>query len=333
MNGAVFGHTAELPIASVVIPLLNEASAVERCVRSFDQQDYPPERMEVLVVDGGSTDGSRERVLSLADARPWLRLVENPKGRASAAFNRGIEAASGDVICLVGAHSIVGPDYLRRSVDALVESGAGGVGGQLVHHGSDPKSRAIGLAMVSRFGMASPFRYSDDRRLVDTIGHPAYRRDAVMSTGIFDESLQRNSDYEFNHRMRKQGHDLLFDPEIVTSYHPRGSLKDLGRQFFHYGIGKAKVMRRHPGSVKARHLAPPALVLFGVAAPILATSRKGRWVAAAVAATYTSALVVVVATDRPWEDGADVLTFMAAFPTMHLMWGSGLLWSAVAERA
>lgn len=332
MNSPMSAPT-DVPLASIVVPLLNEAEAIERCVLSFDAQEYPLNRLELLIVDGGSTDGSTDRVRSMAVDRPWLRLVENPDRRASAAFNRGIESATGDVICLVGAHSIVGPDYVRRSVDALADSGAGGVGGQLVHRGTDPKSKAIGLAMVSRFGMASPFRYASDRRLVDTIGHPAYRRDAVEETGPFDETLNRNSDYEFNHRMRQRGHDLLFDPAIVTAYHPRGSLKDLGSQFFHYGIGKARVLRRHPGSVKARHLAPPAFALFILAVPLLLPFRAGRRLIAAVAAGYSAALAVAVAADKPREQGASLPTFVAAFPTMHLSWGYGLLWSAITGRS
>ncbi len=322
----------DLSSVSVVIPLLNEADAVERCVRAFDDQDYPEHLIEVLVVDGGSIDGSRDRIRQLSADRPWLRLIDNPDGRAAAAFNRGIEASTGDVICLVGAHSQVGSDYVRRSVDALAQSGAGGVGGQLRHSGTDRASRAIGLAMVSRFGMASPFRYAAERRLVDTIGHPAYRRDAVEDTGAFDESLNRNSDYEFNYRMRLCGHDLLFDPEIVTSYHPRGSLSDLGRQFFHYGIGKARVLRRHPGSLQVRHLAPPAFALFTFAVPFLMLSKAGRRLTAVGVAAYTVGLTLALRSDRPWEEGASTAVFVAAFPTMHLSWGLGLLWSAATGR-
>ena len=333
MTGLASHPDDVLPSVSVVVPLLNEAEAVERCVRTFDVQDYPPELLEVVIVDGGSTDGSRERVRQLSVERPWLRIVDNPHRRASSAFNRGIEASTGEVICLVGAHSEVGRDYLRRSVMALSESGAGGVGGQLLHRGTDPASRAIGLAMVSKFGMASPFRFADNRRLVDTIGHPAYRRDAVVDTGPFDESLNRNSDYEFNYRMRHRGYVLLFDPEIVTSYHPRGSLVELGRQFFHYGVGKGRVLRRHPLSVQARHLIPPAFAAFILAAPALTACRAGRRLVGAVAAAYLAGLTLAAATDKPWRDGASTAIFVAAFPTMHLSWGTGLLWSAITGPA
>ena len=186
------------------------------------------------------------------------------------------------------------------------------------------------MAMMSRFGMASPFRFTNERRMVDTIGHPAYWRSAVEDTGAFDETLERNSDYEFNFRMRRQGHDLLFDPEIVTSYHPRSSLPSLATQFFHYGAGKAAVLRQHPGSVKARHLVPPAMVLFLAASPALARFRWGRRLVSTGALAYATGMTLAAATEQPWREGASLPVFLAAFPVMHVSWGIGLL-SAVSR--
>ncbi|MCZ7630137.1 MAG: glycosyltransferase [Microthrixaceae bacterium] len=150
------GEATGPPLVSVIVPMLDEIDWIEACIESFRAQDHPLDRLEVVVVDGGSTDGSRELVEALAARYRWLRLVDNPDRLASAAFNRGIEAARGDVICIVGAHAEVGADFLSRSVGALSETGAGGVGGRLRHDGTDPRQQAIGLAMTSRFGMASP---------------------------------------------------------------------------------------------------------------------------------------------------------------------------------
>jgi glycosyltransferase involved in cell wall biosynthesis len=316
------------PFVSVIVPMLNEADHIERCLTSLYAQDYAPDRFEILVVDGGSVDGSRERVQALARQAPDVRLIENPAQRASAAFNRGVEAAAGDVVCLVAAHAEVGTDYLRRSVDVLSETEAAGVGGVLKHEGLDRGSRAIGLAMTSPFGMASPFRYASSRRVADTIGHPAYWRERLEQVGPFDETLLRNSDYELNYRLRRAGAELLFDPTIVTTYRPRTSLPRLGRQFWAYGQWKAVVVRRHPRSVRPRHLAAPVAIAVLALAPALAASRTGRRMLVTAALAYGGLLAAAIVVARPTAKDADPVRFVAAFPTMHVAWGAGF-WSTV----
>jgi succinoglycan biosynthesis protein ExoA len=319
---------AGVPLVTVVVPVLDERAHIDANVDALERQDYPLDRIEVLFVDGGSTDGSRERVTELAAGRPWLRLVDNPDRRASSAFNRGIEASNGEIICLVGGHAEVGPDYVARSVEVLDETGAAGVGGMLRHEGDERVTRAIGLAMTSPFGMASPFRYATSRRDVDTIGHPAYRAAVLAEVGPFDESLERNSDYELNHRIRAAGHRLVFEPAIVTSYRPRSTLRTLARQFHDYGRAKADVLRATPESAKLRHLVPPAATLAVALAPALLATARGRRLVAVAAAGYSTLLVVAAVRSRPDRHDADPVAFVAAFPVMHLSWGSGF-WRTV----
>ncbi len=317
--------SAIAPLVSVVVPMRDEIDWIETCIESFRHQDHPLDRLEVIIADGRSTDGSRELVERLASEYDWLRLVDNPDRLASSAFNRGIEAAKGDVVCIVGAHAEVGPDFVSRSVAALEETGAGGVGGQLRHDGVDRTQQAIGLAMTSRFGMASPFRYSTQRCEVDTIGHPAYRRDVLDEVGAFDESLLRNSDYELNHRIRAAGHTLVLDPSIVTLYRPRATLRGLARQFYDYGLGKADVARSHPDSLKVRHAVAPVATIIAAAAPVLSVSRRGRRLLGLAALGYGAVLATAVVTSRPDQHDADPVTFLAAFPVMHITWGTGFL--------
>jgi glycosyltransferase involved in cell wall biosynthesis len=323
-------HEDPPPLVSVVIPMLNERGRIQHCLDGLEAQAYPIDRIEALVVDGGSTDGSTELVHALQADRPWLRLVHNPDRRASSAFNRGVEAAKGDVIVLLSSHGEVGTDFISRSVDALEETGAGGVGGVLRHEGDDAVSRAIGLAMTSPFGMASPFRYATTRRVVDTIGHPAYRREVLDEVGPFDEGLERNSDYELNYRIRKAGYELVFDPDIVTVYRPRSTLRELARQFWWYGRWKAHVVRRQPGSLQPRHLAPPAFVALAATAPVLARFPAGRFAVAAASVTYAGGLAAAVRAARPRHHEASTAVFVAALPVMHVSWGAGFAATALA---
>ncbi|MCC6225850.1 MAG: glycosyltransferase family 2 protein [Microthrixaceae bacterium] len=320
-----------LRMASLVVPMLNESGYIERCLESLAAQTVGTEHLDVIVADGGSTDGSRQWVDSYAKEHPWVRVVDNPRRKASAAFNIGMDEARGEVFGLFSSHGEAAPDFIERSFEVLCESGAGGVGGRCPHEGGDPWGQAIGLAMMSPFGMASPTRNVTTRRDVDTIIHPLYWTELARAVGHFDERLERNSDYEFNYRMRQAGHRLVADPGIRSVYRPRGSLRALGRQFWHYGRWKSRVIRQHPGSVKARHLVPPAAVAGVALSPAVARTLTGRRLLALGAVGYLSAALAAARATRPQDHHTTVGRVAACFPVMHFMWGAGLLASTVED--
>lgn len=321
----------DLPIVSVVVPMLNELGAIEACLDAFEGQTYPLERLDVIVVDGGSSDGSRAYVDDRASRSPWLRVVDNPKRKAAAAFNIGVANAKGEIVMLFSAHGVPASDYVASSVEVLRDTGADGVGGRYLHEGTDRVSRAIGRAMVSPFGMASPHRHATERREVDTISHPAYLTRSIRSIGPFDETLERNSDYELNHRMREAGMVLLFDPSVVSIYRPRPSLQALGRQFWWYGRWKARVVERHPRSLKPRHLVAPVAVVGAVVAPLLCRFRLGRRLVFAAGVGYLGLAVAATVHADPLSHDADPVTLLACFPVMHACWGSGFLLSLLED--
>ncbi len=322
------------PSVTVAVPMLNELGAIEHCLDSFEAQDYPIDQLEVLIIDGGSTDGSREYVDERAGRQRWIRVVDNPVGSAAAAFNIGARQGRGDVVFLFSSHGVPESDFVSRSVKVLLETGAAGVGGRYHHIGTTPQASAIGAAMVSPFGMASGHRFASERCEVDTISHPAYWRQILCDIGGFDESLGRNSDYEINIRLREAGHRLVFDPSIESIYRPRPSLEALGRQFWHYGRWKAVVAAQHPKGVRPRHLAAPAFASVVAAGPVLARSGTGRALLTAVLASYgvlTAAATHHAAAKHPVAVSKPTLA--AAFPTMHLSWGAGVLTSAATMLA
>jgi GT2 family glycosyltransferase len=334
------GPEPDLPFVTVIVPMLDEIGFIGPCVEGFLAQRYPADRLEILVIDGGSTDGSREVVTELGRIHPRVRLVDNPRRVAAAAANVGIAEAHGEILCFLSAHGVPDPDYVATSVRLLSEEpGAVGVGGRYLHVGTEPRSRAIGLAMASPFGMASPHRSSTERVEVDTISHPTFVRQALVDVGGYDETLLRNEDYELNYRLRANGGKLVFCPEISSVYRPRGSLGTLRRQFFDYGRWKATVIRRHPRATQPRHLVPPLAVLGGLTTPVLATSRTGRRVVLAGAVAYGGLLAVAGAREHPRREGASVSTLIAAFPVIHASWGLGVLvglvrdaWASLAGR-
>lgn len=317
------------PVVSVVIPMLNERGYIERCLSAFALQTYPLDRLDVIIVDGGSTDGSRRIADAWAARHSWIRVVDNPRKKAAAAFNVGVGSAVGEIVCLFSSHGEPDSTYVERSVEVLHETEASGVGGTYRHEGLDPVSNAIGLAMVSPLGMASPHRYANHRREVDTISHPAYLRAVLLDIGPFDETLERNSDYELNYRMRAAGHRLFFDPSIGSLYRPRPSLGALAQQFWWYGRWKARVAERHPGSLRPRHLAPPAAVAGALASPAAVRHRAGRRIVCLSAFAYAAAVCAAVLMARPRQHDADPWSLYAAFPIMHTAWGAGFLSSLI----
>lgn len=319
----------KVPIVTIAIPMLNEARYIVDCLDSFAMQDYPMDRLDAVVIDGGSVDGSRLVVEAYAKEHLWVRIVDNPEGTASTAFNLAMRHANGHVVCLFSSHGVADPDYVSCSVAALHRSGAGGVGGSYRHEGLDAVSSAIGIAMVSKVGMASPHRFADTARDVDTISHPAYWRDAMLQIDGFDQSLLRNSDYEFNFRMRQAGYRLHFDPAIGSVYRPRPSLNSLFRQFWYYGKWKAMVAEQHPSSVRPRHLVAPAAVCAAASSPFLLAHRKLRWLAVSIWSAYLAVVAYGVASSDRQDREVSTPTLAAAFPVMHLAWGAGFMKSVI----
>ncbi len=214
------------PFVSVLIPVRNEERYIERCLYSLAAQDYPRERFEVLVIDGRSTDHTREIVARFAaESTLDLRLIDNPRRKTAAGLNAGLAQARGDVIVRVDGHASVASDYLRRGVFALFDSGADCVGGVIESEGDTYAGRAIALAMSSRFGVGGVgFRVGGEGP-VETVAFGAYRRDVFDRIGTFTEDIDKGEDDEFNYRLRDAGGLILLVPEMHARYTVRGDLR------------------------------------------------------------------------------------------------------------
>jgi GT2 family glycosyltransferase len=254
---------SNLAPVTVIVPMYNERAHIGECLSSLIEQDYPSDLMQVLVVDGMSQDGSREIVREVIEQRPpgWLRLLDNPRRAPAAGLNIGLQHAQGQVIIRLDAHSYAAPDFVRQNVAYLSKTGASCVGGPIQSIGRGLVGRAIALAMSSPCGVGNAlFRYATTERYVDTVAFGAYKRSVFAQIGVFDEELPYSEDNEFNYRLRKHGGKILLTPAIRSSYYTRESLKDLWRQYYHYGFGKVKLVLSSPESLLLRHLLPPAFV-------------------------------------------------------------------------
>jgi succinoglycan biosynthesis protein ExoA len=313
---------------SVVAPMYNEAEHIEDVVRDIAAQDFAGE-LEFLVADGGSTDGSVERLRSAA-ARHGVavRVLDNPARWVSHGLNAAVREATGDLVVRIDCHSRYPTDYVRRCAEVAAETGADNVGGVLVANGRTPTQRAAACAMGSPFGGIGWTRHADDRRAeVDTVPFGAFRPEAFRRVGFFDETLVRNQDDEFNLRLRLAGGRIVRDPSITLRYTPRGSFTGLFRQYYEYGRWKVPVMLKHRRIVSMRSLAPVALVLSFAALTLLSivTHHALAFLLAELAAYTAGAIVFAVLAIRARGESWRLLPRVAAvFPTIHLAYGFGM---------
>lgn len=311
-----------LPCVSIVMPLRNEEHFIVRCLNSIIDNDYPHDRVEILIVDGMSTDQSRDIVKRYSKRYSNIKLLENPKKIRVTANNVGIRAALGEIIISMDAHVIYAPDYIRRCVELLQTTGAANVGGIQKAVGYNYATRAIALATTTPFGIGdAEFRYSKKEKWVDTVYLGAWYKKTLEKVGLFNENWVRNGDYELNYRLRKTGGRILLSPKIKCQYFVRGSLTKLAKQYFKYGMWRVKTIVTHPYSIRWRHLLPPALILWLILSPILlAFGIKIWWL------PIVSYLLYTIITSF----GLALLNGLSYFPLLiptlwilHICWGVG----------
>ncbi len=315
------------PFVSLLMPVHNEASFIERSLGAVLAQDYPRDRIEVIVADGLSTDATREIIEALAGQHPNLVLVDNPGKIVSTGLNAALRVARGEIIIRIDGHTVIAPDYCRQGVEALRQTGADNVGGRMNAVSDGSFGRAVALATSSRFGIGNArFHYSDREEEVDTVYLGCWPSEVFQRVGMFDEEMVRNQDDEFNYRLRAAGGKIMLNPRIKSEYYNRATALSLWRQYFQYGYWKVRVLQKHPGQMSARQFVPPLFVmtlfLLCAAAPFFIV---GRFLMAAAVTTYSVLSLgasILAARRCDWR----LLPLLPiAFTIIHFAYGSGFL--------
>jgi succinoglycan biosynthesis protein ExoA len=295
------------PSVTIAIPVLNEEAHLTSCLEAVAAQRYPAV-VQVLVVDGGSTDGTRE----LASRFQLVEVLDNPRGSRPAGLNRALASARGEIFVRVDARTLIDPDYVHACVAALMRTRACIVGGPMRLRATTRSEQAVASAMASRLGAgpAAFRRVPSTGRFVDTVYLGAFRRDVLESLGGFDEDFGGNEDAELAYRARSSG-GVYLDPKIVSFYAVRGDLWALARQFYRYGRKRFETMALHPQSIAPRQLAVPLL-----AALLISPWRRP------VLRCYLATVGARALAEAGRDPGA-VTTVALAIPTMHLAWLAG----------
>jgi len=311
------------PRVLVVIPTLDESARIGDVLREL--LAHPPEAaaLRVVVVDGGSSDDTVAIASSIAAEHAEVAVLHNPLRWQSAAVNLAARTFGKDFDVLVrcDAHAAYPERFCQRLLDSLATHGADAVVVPLVSEGRTPLQRAVACVSNSPIGTGgSAHRAGRNSGFVDHGHHAAFRMAAFRRAGGYDETFSHNEDAELDCRQRALGARIYLDADLRVGYSPRKTLSALYRQYFKYGEGRSRTVRRHPHSLRLRQLAVPAHLVVSALAVVAAP-----WLAWALLwpAAYLAALCAVCCKLALAHRSPQALLGVAAAVTMHTAWACG----------
>lgn len=318
-------------LASLIVPIFNEERFIEECVRSLQKQDIPSCQMEILLVDGNSTDGTMPILQRLAEENPGqIRVLQNPKRIQSAAMNLGAAQARGEYLVRIDAHAEYPTNYVSSCIQLLEETGADNAGCSTVTKARTWQGNVIAMLLTSSFGVGgSAFRVGAEDGYVDTVPFGTFRKEFFLRIGGFDERLARSEDNEINYRIRKAGGKIYMTNRIQTTYYCRETVPALIKMA--YGNGKWTVLagKLCPGSMSLKYFIPLLFTLSLLIMPWLSLLWWGFVAAFALELALYFVLALLSSlkkTRNLWE----LLFLFVLFPIFHVYYGVGSLGGILA---
>jgi len=315
----------------VVVPVLNEAAFIEACLKSILPQAREA-GAAVMVMDGGSTDGTQAIVAALAQLNPELTLHDNPKRIQSAAVNLAARSApdSATLLLRVDGHCLYPPSFIAECIAALKAHDATSVVVPMRTVGTGGLQKAIAAVQNSRLGNGgAPHRAGGRSGFVDHGHHALFDRQFFLRLGGYDETFSHNEDAELDRRAIAAGGRIWMCSEATVTYFPRRTLGALARQYFKHGVGRMRTLRRHRLKPRPRQLAAPAILVLCVLSLVLMP--VSMWFAIFPFAYALACLLwAITSAGRardPW-----LLGVAPAAIIVHMAWAFGFLSEFFAAR-
>lgn len=315
-----------LPNISIIVPCRNEATYIKSFITSLVNQDYPKDKLEVVIAEGRSSDQTKNLLLKYTKELPWIRIIDNEKKIVSTALNLAIRQTSHDIVLRMDVHTEYAPDYLRKCVETLLETRFHNVGGPARTKSRTYLQGAIAAAFSSVFAVGNSKSHFEYEGEVESVSYGCWYKETLFKIGLWDESFKKNQDDELNLRLRKAGFRIWQSPAIRSWYYPRESLLGLFKQYFQYGFWKVMVMKKHKTLVSWRHLIPAFFVSILTVSGLMAFFNKFAF--GIFLATFFSYLIfitagsILIAKKSSW-------TYLPVLPlvlaTFHTAYGSGFL--------
>lgn len=284
----------DYPYVSIIIPCRDEQDFIADCLNSVIAQDYPNDKLEILVVDGMSEDRTRSILEEYVKQYPSIKFLDNPKRYTPSALNIGIQHSKGQIIAIIGSHSTCKEDYISQCVSYLINNDADNVGGicKILPQNNYLIAKSIAYALSSFFGAGNAYHRIGTKkpRYVDNLYGGCYKRELFDRIGLFDEDLFRGQDAEFNARLIKNGGKILLVPSIISKYYARGSLEKLWKMELQYGYFKPLVVKKVGSIFTVRQIIPPLFVGSLIISLILSIfSKYFLWLLLFMLASYVIA--------------------------------------------
>jgi len=320
------------PFVSVVLPVRNEARFIARLLDQVLAQDYPAERMEIIVADGMSDDATRQILDGFSTRDPRVRVIDNPGRIVSTGLNAAIARSRGDIVIRIDGHAEVPADFIRQGVQLLQERPeVWSAGGPIIHAGTNRFSQAVAIAMSHPCGVGNAsHRFGDYEGYCEGAQFPAIRRWVFDRIGNFDEALIRNQDDEFNYRMRMAGGKIYVSPKVRYKYYVRDRVGRLFKQYFQYSFWRIPVFRKHRRPTSLRQIVPTLFFLTMLALLVVGLVLRQPIVAFAMPVAYLTVLLGIGLSMVPRLGPATASLVPLALATLHIGYACGLIYGAWA---
>ncbi|HXD94140.1 MAG TPA: glycosyltransferase family 2 protein [Bacteroidia bacterium] len=305
---------------SVICPVYNESAFIKKLLE-FYTHALPADK-ELILVDGNSTDDTCVIIKEYMQKRDDIRLLDNPRRIVPYALNKAIEAAKGDIIIRLDAHTDYAPDYFEKILETFKNTDADIVGGPMRIAKGNTVQNAIGYATCTAFGVGnSSFHFPDYEGYTDSVYLGAWKKSIFKTTGLFDVAFKRNQDDEFHYRAKSLDFKIYQHPDIKLYYHPRSNFSLLFSQYYQYGLYKPLVLQKIKSALSIRHLIPAGFVLYLLSLPLYF-----------IPPFYIGLLPLLFYllgdlffTARANKPISEMFAIMLVYPTLHISYGLGFI--------
>lgn len=324
-------------LITAMIVVRNEEKYIKTSLESLLYQEFPEKDYEILIIDGESTDKTREIIketLKNYNGNTNVSILTNKKKILAAGWNMGIKEAKGKYVVRIDAHAKASKDFLKKNMETMsrMKEDVACVGGKLTSVSLREGDQTIGKILSSPFGIGnSKFRYSDKSQYTDTVAFGMYKREVFEKVGFFDETLERNQDNNMHNRIRKAGYKFYYNPEIKSNYYVRNSLKKMLRQGFLNGKWNIIVFRQDKKSLSIRHIIPLAFVLSIIGLIILSFVNK-IFLYILVAEMILYFVLGTIFAIQKTKNILEIIKMLLYFLLLHLSYGTGSLISIFHRR-
>lgn len=321
-----------LPFISVVVPVYNEEEFISETMDQIAAQDYPKDRYEVIVIDGLSSDLTREIVTSLGESFENFKLLDNPKQLSSAARNIGFKNSRGEYIIVIDGHVYIENRHLFRDmVRIFAETGVEVLSRPqpLTPPNNNYFQNAVAFARESFIGhgMDSTIYNMQYTGPVNPSSSGAmYKRTLIKTVGYFDESFDAAEDYEYNFRIAQHNKQSYISPKLTVYYYPRNKLGGLFTQMQRYGLGRNKMLRKHGDGLRSGTMIPPLFFISLLAMIALSFVVDQLWILPVLMGSMYLAALFIASFSVAYSKGFRYLPLMPCiYLTIHLGLAYGLI--------